>query len=147
MKIKVYPITSILSSGTAKAVIEARDELLSKLHDLTNNEFVIVDSVSELNKDDGSLSLIFIQSGGSEGKFLKIYDQLKEPYYLLTLGSNNSLAASMEILTYLKAHGKKGEILHEYVGWLRDRILHLRKHKFYMVILTILLKELETSST
>ena len=74
MKIKVYPITSVLSSGTAKAVVQTRDELLSKLHDLTNNEFVIVDSVSELNKDDGSLSLIFIQSGGSEGKFLEIYD-------------------------------------------------------------------------
>lgn len=122
MKIKVYPITSVLSSGTAKAVIEARGELLSRLHDLTNNEFVIVDSVSELNKDDGSLSLIFIQSGGSEGNFLKIYNRLKEPYYLLTLGSNNSLAASMEILTYLKAHDKKGEILHGDVNYIAQRI-------------------------
>lgn len=33
--------------------------------------------------------------------------------------------------------GKKGEILHEYVGWLRDRILHLRKHKDYNPILHI----------
>lgn len=122
MKIKVYPISSVLSSGSAKTVVETRDELLRRLHDLTNNEFVLVDSVDELNKDDGSLSLIFIQSGGSEGKFLEIYGQLKEPYYLLTLGSNNSLAASMEILTYLKAHDKKGEILHGDINYIAQRI-------------------------
>lgn len=122
MKIKVYPISSVLSSGSAKTVVETRDELLRRLHDLTNNEFVLVDSVDELNKDDGSLSLIFIQSGGSEGKFLEIYGQLKEPYYLLTLGSNNSLAASIEILTYLKAHDKKGEILHGDINYIAQRI-------------------------
>ena len=54
----------------------------------------------------------FIGSGGSESWFLSVYSKLKGPYYLLTTDNQNSLAASMEILAYLQAHGESGEILH-----------------------------------
>lgn len=58
------------------------------------------------------LPLIFIQSGGTEGIFRQVYQKLREPYLLLTTGRNNSLAASLEILTFLQQQGKRAEILH-----------------------------------
>ena len=50
---------------------------------------------------DCDLKLIFVQTGGVEGLFLQNFDKLQPPYYILTNGENNSLAASMEILTYI----------------------------------------------
>lgn len=74
---------------------------------------------------DCDIKLIFVQTGGSEGFFLQNFDKLREPYYLLTNGANNSLAASLEILTYLDSHGKKGEILHGSPAYIADRIKRL----------------------
>lgn len=68
------------------------------------------------------LSLIFVASGGVEGQFKQNYKKLKEPYYLLTNGENNSFAASLEILTFLKQQGLKGEILHGSVDYISSRI-------------------------
>lgn len=77
---------------------------------------------AELNDYDCDLKLIFIQSGGSEGLFLQNLNQLKEPYYLLTNGSNNSLAASLEIMTYCNLNNKKGEVIHGDINYIVDRI-------------------------
>ncbi len=71
---------------------------------------------------DADLKLIFISSGGSEGKFLKAFDSLKAPYYLLTSGTDNSLAASIEILTYLNDNNLPGEILHGSPSYIATRI-------------------------
>ena len=57
--------------------------------------------VSLIEDYDAELKLVFISSGGSEGIFLKHFSELKAPYYLLTSGTDNSLAASIEILTDL----------------------------------------------
>ncbi len=82
-------------------------------------------NVTDLEDYECDLKLIFVQTGGSEGLFLKDFDKLQEPYYLLTSGSNNSLASSMEILTYLNKIGKIGEIIHGDVKYIAKRILEL----------------------
>ena len=78
--------------------------------------------MSDIADYDCDLKLIFIQSGGSENLFLQNLDKLQEPYYLLTNGSNNSLAASLEIMTYITGKGKNGEILHGDIDYVADRI-------------------------
>lgn len=80
---------------------------------------------SELEDYACDLKLIFIESGGSEGIFLKNFSKLKEPYYFLTTGSNNSLAASLEILTYLNTKGLKGEVIHGSINYVASRIKSL----------------------
>lgn len=80
---------------------------------------------STLEDYDCDIKLIFVQTGGSEGFFMQNFDKLREPYYLLTNGANNSLAASLEILTYLNSLGKKGEILHGSARYIADRIKQL----------------------
>ncbi|MBR5009520.1 MAG: hypothetical protein IKY06_02670, partial [Clostridia bacterium] len=58
-------------------------------------------------------ALLYVASGGSEGYFLEIFEKLRtKRCYILTSGESNSLAASMEILSYLNKHGGSGEILH-----------------------------------
>ena len=114
--------------------------LRSSLHnnkglDETNKQFLmdIENNLGErlittnLEDYDCDLKLIFIESGGSEGLFLENIKSLREPYYLLTSGNNNSLAASMEILTYLNLNNKKGEILHGSSKYIARRIDAIRR--------------------
>ena len=69
--------------------------------------------------------VIYIRTGGTEGLFLeKVAPRLarawaqgtnatgKQPVRLLASGQSNSLAASMEILSWLRQRGFAGEILH-----------------------------------
>lgn len=72
------------------------------------------------------LSLIYVRTGGAEGIFRQLLPEMlargTERYYLLTSGKSNSLAASLEILSYLKQQGLKGEVLHGSAEYLRSRI-------------------------
>lgn len=62
------------------------------------------------------LDLIFVRTGGSEGLFKSVLPELLEKgerhFLLLTSGKSNSLAASLEILSYLRANGLGGEVIH-----------------------------------
>lgn len=56
-----------------------------------------------------AFALLYVASGGSEGRFLELFERLKDrKCYILASGEANSLAASMEILSYLKKHGGAG---------------------------------------
>ena len=82
-------------------------------------------SLEKYLEDD--FALLYVASGGSEGYFIEVFDQLKDrPCYILTSGDSNSLAASMEILSFLNQHGGKGEILHGDVDAIAARIKSLK---------------------
>lgn len=55
---------------------------------------------------------IYIRTGGTEGLFRDAFPLITGPVTLLTSGSSNSLAASMEILSFLRRQGREGRILH-----------------------------------
>lgn len=119
MNIKIAALKSRL-----KHSVEFEKEITSfiaSIEDKLNNKIQIAD----LSDYDCDLKLVFVQTGGSEGLFLNHLKEMQEPYYLLTNGSNNSLAASMEILTYLNQHGKRGEILHGSSEYIAKRINEL----------------------
>ena len=60
-----------------------------------------------------AFALLYVASGGSERYFPALYARLKDRCcYILASGEAYSLAASMEILSYLKKHGGTGQILH-----------------------------------
>ena len=116
MKVKISAFQSVLKHSPS---LKSENERFVKDIGLrlgTNLEF------SDIDDYDCDVKLLFVQTGGSEGYFLENIDKLQEPYYILTNGANNSLAASMEILTYLNLHGKKGEILHGNTAYIADRI-------------------------
>lgn len=84
-------------------------------------------------QDFGShtLDLIYVRTGGAEGIFKSLLPEMLsrgiERYYLLTSGKSNSLAASLEILSYLKQQGLQGEVLHGSPEYLKERVKLLEK--------------------
>ena len=72
------------------------------------------------------LSLIYVCTGGTEGIFKNLLPDLQaksiSPFYFLTSGRSNSLAASMEILSYLRQNNMKGEIIHGSAVYITKRI-------------------------
>ena len=73
-----------------------------------------------------ALDLIYVRTGGAEGIFKHLLPEMLargiDRYYLLTSGKSNSLAASLEILSYLRQQGLKGEVLHGSETYLRERV-------------------------
>ena len=73
-----------------------------------------------------TLDLIYVRTGGAEGIFKALLPEMLargiERYYLLTSGKSNSLAASLEILSYLRQQGLKGEVLHGSDAYVSGRI-------------------------
>ena len=124
MNIAIYTLTSELHDE--KSVGTVTQEFLGSLgieYELKGNDY----------NDYGSacLNLIYVRTGGTEGVFLKLLAQLQaksnRPFYLLTSGKSNSLAASMEILSYLRQHNIQGEIIHGSPEYITHRICLLQK--------------------
>ncbi|MBO4658496.1 MAG: hypothetical protein J5637_02615 [Prevotella sp.] len=118
MNISIYTLTSALHD--AKAVDAVTQEFLSGI----GISYTLKgDDVSDYGHD---FSLIYVRTGGTEGIFARLLPQLRaqsqHPFYLLTSGKSNSLAASMEILSYLRQHDEDGEILHGSPTFVAHRI-------------------------
>ena len=118
--IDFYQIRSPLSQVT--------DERMSRYVRLLSEEMgeeLRQVELSEYLEDD--FALLYVASGGSEGYFLEVFERLREKKcYILTSGESNSLAASMEILSFLRMHGGSGQILHGDVPSVASGILAFR---------------------
>lgn len=117
--------------------------LTSELHDEQAVDAVTKDFLGSLGIDylfrgsdysdygTHTLNLIFVRTGGTEGIFKRLLPMLckksARPFYLLTSGKSNSLAASMEILSYLRQNNLSGEIIHGRPEYITSRILLLEK--------------------
>ena len=115
----IYTLTSALHDE--KAVSAVTREFLESIgveHELKGSDY------SDYGTD--TLSLIYVRTGGTEGIFKRLLPELqaksKQPFYLLTSGKSNSLAASMEILSYLRQHDIRGEIIHGSTTYIAQRI-------------------------
>ena len=124
MSIAIYTLTSPLHNEAAVKTVT--QEFLGSLN--------IAYSMKGADYHDygsSALSLIYVRTGGTEGVFSQLLPQLQrqssEPFYLLTSGKSNSLAASMEILSFLRQKGLKGEILHGSPEYIRHRIALIAK--------------------
>ena len=119
MKIAIYTLTSELHDE--QSVGAATQEFLGSLaveYELKGSDYA--------DYGTHSLDLIYVRTGGTEGIFKRLVPELQaksgRPFYLLTSGKSNSLAASMEILSYLRQNGVKGEIIHGNAELISKRI-------------------------
>ena len=119
--IAVYTITSGLHDEASVSKIS--DAFLKDVFPEGNFEYKGADF-----SDFGShnLDLIYVRTGGAEGIFKSLLPEMLargiERYYLLTSGKSNSLAASLEILSYLRQQGLQGEVLHGSAEYLQARV-------------------------
>ena len=119
MTIAIYTLTSQLHDEQAVgAVTQAFLNSLDVDYQLKGSDYTDYGS--------HSLDLIFVRTGGTEGIFKQLFPELQaksgRPFYLLTSGKSNSLAASMEILSYLRQNDLKGEIIHGSPNYISKRI-------------------------
>ncbi len=119
MRIGLYTLTSPLHNEEAvnaasAAFISAIEAEAGFAFDFKGADFT----------DYGShdLDLIYVRTGGTEGLFKEVYGKLDGKIHILTSGKSNSLAASMEILSFLNQQGRSGEIIHGSIGYIAERI-------------------------
>ena len=122
----IYTITSGLHNENE--VSRLSDQFLSGIFPDGNFEFR---GSSFQDFGTHTLDLIYVRTGGAEGIFRSLLPEMLSRgisrYYLLTSGKSNSLAASLEILSYLGQQGLKGEVLHGSPEYLRSRINALER--------------------
>jgi len=73
------------------------------------------------------LRLYFVRTGGTEQLFRALYRQITGSVYLLVYPGENSLAASLEILTYVLSMGGRGEIIQGTPSEIAERLILLTR--------------------
>ena len=126
-KIAIYTLTSPLHDEEAVNAVSA--EFIRNIENRLGEQMLLCGPDFS---DYGThvLDLIYVRTGGTEGIFKEIYPRIRNSshqIFLLTSGKSNSLAASMEILSYLRQNDGCGEILHGSTEYIADRISVLGK--------------------
>ena len=117
MSFTLFTLTSSLHSETAE---NASQEPFIKNIEAALGECFVFRGEDYSDYGKTGKPLIYVRTGGTEGLF-KALDPPGD-IRLLTSGESNSLAASMEILSYLRSKGRKGEILHGSADYIASRI-------------------------
>ena len=124
MDIALYTLTSPLHDQ--EAVNAASASFIAEIESELGHAFEFKgEDFSDYGTHD--LDLIFVRTGGTESLFEQYFPKMKGKVLLLTSGKSNSLAASMEILSYLGQKGRRGEILHGSASYIAERISLLVK--------------------
>ena len=124
MNIGLYTLTSPLHDENA--VNAASAEFIGQIENTLGCQFDFCGpDFSSYGTHD--LDVIYVRTGGTEGLFEEVFPSLQGNILLLTSGKSNSLAASLEILSYLGQHDRKGEIIHGSVEYIAQRLTVLSK--------------------
>lgn len=117
MSIALYTLTSTLHKETEEHA--ASEPFIQSIEAALGESFEFCgDDYSRYGTHEADI--IYVRTGGTEGLFKAL--GLPGEVRLLTSGRSNSLAASMEILSYLRQRGQGGEILHGSPEYIAGRI-------------------------
>ena len=115
MSIALFSITSSLHRGLPNPQDE---DFIKEIGQALGENFDFLEDFATYDEVDEKI--IYVRTGGSEETFRKL--GLKGKIRLLTSGKENSLAAAMEILSYINLNGGRGEILHGSADYIASRI-------------------------
>ncbi|GAH78251.1 unnamed protein product [marine sediment metagenome] len=123
MKIGLYNLVSeVHDEGYVNRTLRG---FLADIEEKLGEKFENI-NLEDFNRKD-YFPLIFIKSGGVEGRFKQIFKKVKRPYLLLSSGLHNSFASSLEIASFLKQKGEKVEIILGDSNYIAMRIKELSK--------------------
>ncbi|MCR5185321.1 MAG: hypothetical protein K6C32_04510 [Bacilli bacterium] len=106
MDINVIRIRTVLNEKEDQ-VIKDDNEFLNRINDeLIDDDINLIEGV-----ENAPMNIVYVETGGSEPQFLKLFPTLKAPIILLSTCLNNSLPASLEIKTYCANHKTPAFIL------------------------------------
>ncbi len=124
MILNLIAFTSVLhESSMVRSSHEALINELEKNFDRVN--ILTVEQAAEL--PDDSFCALFIATGGVECQVKDAFAQLPDPALLVADGTHNSLAASLEIASYLREKGLASEVVHGTVSQIAERLVQLSR--------------------
>lgn len=101
--------------NTYMKIIYLRSKISSdpRLFDIQQKAYIpVLEKSKDFKAFVGELPVIFVESGGTEEEFKKMYLSLPEPHILVATDANNSLPASLEICSFLTQQNRKFILLH-----------------------------------
>ena len=105
----------------------SHEAVLSELEKYYTVQFVDYQDMDKLSNDD--FKIVFIATGGVERLVIQHFERLPRPVIMLADGMQNSLAAALEISSWLRSRGMKNEILHGELSAIIQRI-HILYNNF-----------------
>lgn len=119
MVINLITFASLLHKQAS--VRSSHEIVLAELEKYFTVRFVDYQQMNSLTPDD--FSILFIATGGVERLVIQHFEQLPRPTILLADGMQNSLAAALEISSWLRTRGMRSEILHGELTEIIKRLL------------------------
>ena len=95
-----------------ETLLETRSVLFNELRSVFDVELIESSKIEDLCST-GNLVIAFIATGGVEESFAKHYKELSNPIVILSDSFHNSLAASLEIATWLNS----SDIRHKHINF------------------------------
>lgn len=100
--------------------------ILSELENYFTLRIIEPDHIPQLSREE--FSIVFIATGGVERQVIQHFEYLPRPTIILADGMQNSLAAALEVSSWLRNRGIKSEILHGEAACIVQRIQNLLKN-------------------
>jgi len=110
MKIGMYSLFSPIHDEDS--ISQTLEQFVKDLSNDINIEEIGEEELNSAKKEEYDLIAVFVKTGGTENLFKDIFDKLEGPIILIATSLHNSLAASMEILSWIQSQGRDGRILH-----------------------------------
>lgn len=92
------------------SIRSSHETVLTELEKYFTLKFIDCQNIDKISPDD--FCLLFIATGGVERMVIQHFESLPRPAVFLADGMQNSLAAALEISSWLRTRGMKSEILH-----------------------------------
>lgn len=124
MVINLITFASLLHKQAS--VRTSHEVILTELEKYFTINFIDYQDIDTLSPDD--FSILFIATGGVERLVIQHFESLPRPAIMLADGMQNSLAAALEISSWLRARGMKSEILHGELTEIVKRIFVLHSN-------------------
>ncbi|MDY3788839.1 fucose isomerase [Bacteroides fluxus] len=121
MVINLITFASILHKQAS--IRSSHEVILTELEKYFTVNFIDYQDIDKLTPND--FSILFIATGGVERLVIQHFESLPRPAILLADGMQNSLAAALEISSWLRGRGMRSEILHGELSEIIKRIFVL----------------------
>lgn len=125
MTIHLITFASLLHKQLS--VTSSHEAILNELEKYFTVRFVDYEDIDKLSSED--FKIIFIATGGVERLVIQHFESLPRPAIILADGMQNSLAAALEVSSWLRNRGMKSEILHGELPSIIQRI-HILYNNF-----------------
>src|SRR5574344_1316272 len=118
MKLNLIVFGSSLTSRSS--IFDGHKEILDRIKELFEVTYIFPEQLDETPSEE--VSMVFVGSGGVEEMVKAVIDKLPSYVILIADGMKNSLAASLEILSWMRQEGRQGRVIHGDIDYMMQNI-------------------------